>query len=201
MTAIAYRSLLCSLLLLLASCGTTTLTDAWQEPAFHRRDMQSVLVVAVTSNKTNRLLFEQGFVNALRSEGIQAVASHTVIGSGMPTRESVRDYLHSSKMDHVIVTHYGGQHVTKEYVPESVRTYYTGPYYPYYGSYWDRNADTVTMTREAYVDTRTQVVLMTSIFAVDSEKLVWTGRSKSFEVGSISAGAKELAHKVVSTID
>lgn len=195
------RSLLCSLLLLLAACGTTSLTDSWQEPAFHRQDMKNVLVVAVTGNKTNRILFESGFVSALRSKGIQATASHQVIGSGMPTKESVRDYLHSSQMDHVIVTHYGGKEVTREYVPESVRTYYTGPYYPHYGAYWDRNGSTVTMTREAYVDTRTQVVLMTSIFAVDSEKLVWIGRSKSFEVGSISASAKELAGKMIRTID
>lgn len=200
MTMNAYRSLLCGLLLVLAGCGTTKLTDSWQEPGFHRSDMKSVLVVAVTGNKTNRLLFEQGFVSELRDHGIHAVASHTVIGSAMPTRESVLEYLRQNRMDHVIVTHYGSKEVTKEYVPESVRTYYTGPYYPHYGAYWDRHGSTVTMTREAYVDTKTQVVLMTSIFAVDSEQLVWTGRSKSFEVGSISAGARELAGKIIRGI-
>jgi hypothetical protein len=196
------RLLVCSLLLLLAGCGTTTLTDAWQAPAFHRGNMENVMVVGMTNNKTNRILFERGFVNALTAKGINASASYEVIGSDMPTKEALKRYLASSnkKIDHVIVTHYGGKETTTERVPESVRTYYTGPYYPTYGGYWDRYGNTQTMTRESYIDTRTNVILTTSIYDVKTEQLQWVGRSKSFEVGSVSAASKELAQKIVAEI-
>lgn len=201
MTTTLYRSLLGSLLLLITSCGTTSLTDAWQEPGFQRRDMDSVLVVGMTGNKTNRILFERGFVRALSAKGIKATASHDVIGTALPTKEAVVDFVRRSNITHVFVTHYGGKEVTTEHVPESVRTYYTGPYYPTYGGYWDRYGSTQTLTREAYVDTRTKLLLTTSVFDANTEKLVWVGRSKSFEVDSVSHASKELARKVVREID
>jgi hypothetical protein len=38
------------------------------------------------------------------------------------------------------------------------------------------------MTRDAYIDTRSNVILTTSIYDAKTEQLVWVGRSKSFEV-------------------
>lgn len=159
-----------------------------------------MLVVAVTPNKTKRILFERGFVGALSDKGIKTTASYDVIGSNIPTRESVGKYLAKSNIQYVVVCHYGGKETTKEYVPESVRTYYTGPYYPSYGSYWSHNGDTVTMTREAYVDTKSKVMLTTSIYEVKSEELVWVGRSSTFEVGSIAHASNELAVRIVDRI-
>jgi len=88
----------------------------------------------------------------------------------------------------------GGAEVTRELVPESVYTYYT------YAGYWSGYGTGVTMTRESYVDTTTTYVLTTSIFDAKTEEVVWVGRSKTFEVGSISYEASELAHQVVKNI-
>jgi hypothetical protein len=185
-------------LLLLAGCSTTSLTDSWQSPELHKNDMSNVLVVAMTPSITNRILFERGFVKALQDKGIQATASYEALGDELPTRESVTPYLQSNGKTHVIVAQYGGSTVTKEVVPESVRTYYTGPYYPTYRGYWDQN--TVTMVRDSYVEQTTTVMLTTSIYEVQSEQLVWVGRSKSFEVESIAYGANELARQVIGNL-
>ena len=185
------------LLAALPACSTTSLTDHWQSPALHRKSMNHVLVVAVASS-ANRVLFERGFVEALTSKGIQAIASYDVIGDTMPTRESVAKYLATSDVQYVIATRYGGTEITKERVPESVRTYYTGPYYPTLGGYWDAN--TYTMTRESYVDQRTSVMLTTSIYDAKTQDLVWAGRSKTFEVSSIVYEANDLARQIVNSI-
>lgn len=193
------RHCFCALLLAaLSGCMTTSLTDAWQSPALHRGLMQNVLVVGVTPNVTNRLLFERGFVEALQSKGIRSTASYDVIGDAMPTRDSVTGYVAKSDIRYVVATRYGGTEVTKEVVPESVRTYYTGPYYPTFGGYWEQNS--ITMTREAYVDQTTTVLLTTSIYDAKTSELVWVGRSKSFEVGSIMYEANDLARQVVNSI-
>jgi hypothetical protein len=118
----------------------------------------------------------------------------------LPTRETVAAYAKANAISHVIATQYGGATVTKEVVPESVRTYYTGPYYPTYGRYWDYQGSTITMTRESYVDQTTTVMLTTSIFDTASEQLVWIGRSKSFEVDSIAFAANDLAQQVIRAV-
>jgi len=196
------RSLLLVLLAsALAGClSNTSLTDSWQAPGLHRKDMQSVLVVAMTPNITNRLLFERGFLMAMEDRGIHATASYSVLGDAMPNRDSVTAYVKANGITHVMVSQYGGQTVTKEVVPESVRTYYTGPYYPSYGGYWDYHDSTITMTRESYVDTTTTTMLTTSVFEVQSEALVWVGRSKSFEVDSIAYSANDLARQIIGAI-
>lgn len=186
-------------LVTLSACSSTKLTDSWQAPTLHRAQMGNVLVVAVTANMTNRILFERGFVEALQGRGINATASVDVIGTSAPTRESVTAYLKKSDMRYVVAVRYAGSEVQKYVVPEQVRTYYTGPYYPTYGAYWDQYS-TVTTTRDAYVDTRTTVVLTTSIFEVKTEALVWVGRSKTFEVGSIAYEANDLANAMIDRI-
>jgi hypothetical protein len=183
---------------LLSACSTTSLKDSWQSPAFHRDAMKDVLVVAVSSNVTNRILFERGFVGALQAKGIKATASYDVIGDALPTRESVTAYVKKAGVGYVIASRYGGTEITKEVVPESVRTYYTGPYYPNYYGYWDQSS--VTMVREAYVDQTSSILLTTSIFDVRSGDLVWAGRSKSFEVMSIVNEANDLARQIVASI-
>ena len=200
--AIWHVSLFAVVLVLLCGCGAITVTDAWQSSGFKRKAMDKVLVVAVTANKTNRILFEKGFSSELADKGIQATASYDVIGGATPTREAVAAWLtRNSDVSYVIVTRYGGMETQKEYVPESVRTYYTGPYYSHYGNYWNHYGSTQTMTREAYVDTKSTVMLTTAIYDVRTEELVWTGRSKAFEVGAVSRAAKELAQRMVRRID
>ena len=188
------------MLMTLSGCiTTTTLTDSWQAPAFQRKSMDNVLVVAVTANSTNRILFEEGFVAALRGKGVHATASHTAIGNSMPNRDNVTAYVESNDIAYVVVSDYSGVEVTKWVVPEQVRTYYTGPYYPNYYGYWD-SYNTVTLTRESYVEERRTVMLSTSIFEADTGTLVWVGRSKSFQVDSIADDARSLASQVVSSI-
>ena len=186
------------LLVALTGCSTTKLTDSWQAPGFQRKSMDKVLVVAMTANPTSRILFEEGFRKALQSKGIQATASHTAIGDAMPNRETVTAYVQKHRIGFVIVSDYAGTTVTKWAVPESVRTYYTGPYYPTYSGYWSGN--TITMTRESYVEQKRTTMLSTSIFDVNTEDLVWVGRSKSFNVDSIADDANDLANQIVSEI-
>lgn len=184
---------------LVAGCTTTTLTDSWQAPDFARAAMNDVLVVAVTNNSTNRILFEEGFIKELRGRGVRATASHSAIGNVMPDRDNVTAYVESNDIAYVVVSDYSGAEITKWVVPEQVRTYYTGPYYPHLYGYWD-SYNTVTLTRESYVEERTTVMLSTSIFAADTGELVWVGRSKSFDVASIADDAGSLARQVVAKI-
>jgi hypothetical protein len=186
------------LLTALPGCSTTSLTDSWQSPTLQRKAFDHVLVVGMLPSGGNRVLFERGFIETLESKGIQATASYDVIGDARPTRESVMQYLSTSDTRYVVVAQFGGMQITKERVPESVRTYYAGPYYPTFGGYWDQN--TITLTRESYVDQTTNVLLTTSIYDAKTQDLAWVGRSKTFEVSSIVYEANDLARQIVNSI-
>ena len=206
------------LLCFLTACSTTKMTDTWQEPEFHQSDMKKVLVVAVASNTTNRFLFETGFIAALNKKGINATASFTTLGDALPTKEAVEEHLKTSDYDHIIVSALGAVDIETDYVPERVRTYYTGAYYPHWSGYWGPRygvgvgsagvgvstgyygGTVTTMTREAYTDTQTNVILTTSIYNVATEQLAWVGRSKTFEVGSVSDMADSLANQMIRRI-
>src|SRR4029453_12843608 len=137
------------------ACSTTSLTDSWQSPNLHRKDLDKVLVVAATANPTYRVLFERSFVQALKEKGIGATASIDVIGNNNPTRETVMAYLKKSDARYVSVTRYGGAEITKEVIPGHATNYVVGPYYPTLSGYWDANV--VTITQQSYVEQTTTV--------------------------------------------
>lgn len=186
--------------MLLSACGTTRLTDTWQAPEFQRDDMKKVLVVAATSNTTNRVIFESTFAAELQKHGIDAIPSIKAIGDQAPTKEAVMAFVKQGTVDHVVAVKVGAFDIQVDRVPESVMTYYTGPYYaPSLGGYWGAwgAGNTVTMTRESYIDTQTNVILTTSVYNTQTEQLDWGGRSKSFDVAAVSQIADELASQMV----
>jgi hypothetical protein len=189
---------LVAMIVLLAGCTATTLTDTWQASEFQRRDFDNVLVVGVTPNITNRVLFETGFADALEQKGIHAIASYEVIGDAAPTKESVTAYVQKSDIGYVVASQFGGVQITKEVVPESVRTYAVGPAYPTYDGYWQQAS--YTMVRESYVDQKSEVMLTTTIFDAKTKRPVWVGRSKTFELRSLADEANTLGHLVVGKI-
>jgi hypothetical protein len=144
------------------------------------------------------VLFERGFTDALERKGIHAIASYDVIGDAAPTKQSVTAYVQKNDIGYVVASQFGGVQITKEVVPESVRTYVVGPAYPGYDGYWEQAS--YTMVRDSYVDQKTEVTLTTSIFDAKSKQPVWVGRSKTFELRSLADEANTLGRLVVSRI-
>jgi hypothetical protein len=185
--------------LLLASCSSTSLKDSWQAEDFSAKQFNHVLIVALTSDKSNRLMFENAFAETFSKKGIQATASHELIGTSYPTMEAVEAHVKKSEYDYMLVTKVGGIKVEKDYVAPKAVTYYTGPYYPRYHDYW-HDYNTVTLTQEGYVDTRTDLMLTTTIYDMKTEEPVWIGRSETFDSSSVSKTGEDLSAQVVGKI-
>ena len=176
----------------LSACTTTKQMDHWQDESFSRNDIDNVLVVAVTSNQTHRFLFEKELERRILKSGHQGITSLEAIGDKYPEKESIEAYVKKNNIEYVVATKLANIEEEKDYVPESVRTYYTGPYYAGYGSYYGAG-NTITMVREGYVDTRTTMILVTTIFDAKTEQPVWVGRSSTFEPGSVANLAADIA--------
>ncbi|MDH3640613.1 MAG: DUF4136 domain-containing protein [Gammaproteobacteria bacterium] len=184
---------LLSIVSILGACSTTKLVDHWQAETFSRNDLNQVLIVGVTNNAANRFLFESEIERAMLNAGLSGTTSIRALGDEFPTKENVQGYINDHDIDYVLATRLADVKVDKTYVPESVRTYYTGPYYPSYGHYYHGYGSSITMVRDAYVDTRSTVVLVTTIFDTRTKQPVWVGRSESFEPGSVNYLAADIA--------
>ena len=70
------------LFLCIASCtrlGGTRLESVWQDEAFSRQAIRSVMILGIAEDTANRRLFEQSFADELSQRGIRAVPSHDLI--------------------------------------------------------------------------------------------------------------------------
>ena len=185
--------------LLLSACSTTKLHDHWQAENFSRNNLNNVLIVAVDSTR-NRFLFETEMESAAKKHGINIVTSYDALGDAFPTKEKVEAYIENNNIDYVIATKLDSVNVEKDYVPPAIRTYYTGPYYSNYGHYYNGYNNTVTLTRSGYTDTKTTIMLVTTIYDAKTKKPVWVGRSSSFEPGSVSYLAAAIAKSTWKSI-
>ena len=193
------KALILAAVLVLGACTTTKQMDHWQSEEFSRNDINNVLIVGVTSNSTHRFLFEKELERRMLKSGLQGVTSLAALGDKYPTKEAVEAYVNDHDIDYVLATKLSNVEEEKDYVPESVRNYYTGPYYSGYGSYYG-GGNTITMVREAYVDTRTTVILVTTIFDAKTEEPVWVGRSSTFEPGSVANLAADIARSTWANV-
>ncbi len=189
--------------LLLSGCTTTKLVDHWQAENFGRSDLNNVLIVAVTTSMENRFLFEKVIEQRMLDGGLNSITSIRALGDELPTKEEVEAYVANNDIDYIMATKLESVEVENDYVPPMVRTYYTGPYYPSYGHYYGGYGygNTITLTRDAYVDTKSTILLVTTIFDVKSGEPVWVGRSETFEPGSIAGLAEQIGRSTWDNID
>lgn len=194
----------------LAACGSTKMRDVWQDPSFSKSDLKDILVVGMSANITNRMVFEREFVYQLEKKGISSVASYKVIGQHTPVKEELVEYLKKSKVSYVLVSYVSAQEVDKTYIEPTVTNYATGGYpyggygygygYSNFGGYWG-GGDIVTIQTPGYFDETTETILTTSIYDAASGEIKWTGRSATFEAQSVSLVTDEVAEVIWNHIE
>src|SRR5210317_2112967 len=78
--------------ILLSSCASTSLTNAWHDQSYSgTNSLDDVLVIAVTEEETSRRLYEDGFVAKLAESGVRGVPSYSLqISDIEPTKQAVQ---------------------------------------------------------------------------------------------------------------
>src|SRR4029453_15000138 len=67
------------LALLRGASPSPALRDSWRDPQFAGQPLRSVLVIGVARSQSNRRVFEDGFAQALRAQGVAATASYPLL--------------------------------------------------------------------------------------------------------------------------
>jgi hypothetical protein len=164
----------------LAGCtASTKLTNVWSDPTFKTNSLQKLVVVGIAQNPSVRRVFEDGFVASLKGQGVQALASYTLVGDGQLDSARVREMLRENACDGVFLTRLVDRKTVETYYPPttshvSAPSAYYGGWYGYYSTSY-----AYTMT-PGYTVQNEVVNLETNLYRVSDEKLVWSALSESW---------------------
>jgi hypothetical protein len=181
-------ALFCGLLII--SCASTKLTHTWVDKDRREQPVSNILVIAVANKEGVRRSFEGKFVAQLKTAGIEAVSSADVIPipADMKLEKGViLKAVNEFENDSVIITHLVGVE-EKEVYDRGSRSY--GGYYGYYNYHY----------RAGYDRTHTIVRLETNLYDVKTEKLIWSGQSKTLKRDSDKQMIDELIEVMINDL-
>jgi hypothetical protein len=177
-SSVKWFGYLFSFVFLIISCSGTELTHKQVNEAYKGKPVSNILVIAITGNEANRRSFERKFVARLKSAGVEAISSEDAIP--MPAdlkmkKETILNAVNQFENDAVIITHL---------IDKEAKEVYTRGGYPqkgYYGFYSSRYSNAHI---PGYSRTRTTLRLETNLYDVKTEKLIWSGQSKTWSKDS-----------------
>ena len=174
-----------------ATCGPTTkLTAVWRTPDTIGPRFQKVLVVAQAPQASVRRTVETALVRNIP----RGVASHTLLSDAdVKDPERARARIASEGFDGAVVVRLVGVDRQVNYVPG---TAYWGP--APYGSLWGYWAYGWGGAYDAgYMKTENVVSLESNVYAVASDKLIWSSRSESVSPVSVDSMIDDLVAATV----
>lgn len=190
---------------LLGGCSTTRVTGVWKKSDYVGGPFQSILVVGLTKDESNKSIWEDIMAAQLRQNGVNAATGAKCFpGDTDITKTEILDYVRDKGIDAVLLTRLVDIRKEKAYYPPTGYYYgfyddyyYGGPYHRYYnhfGSFYDR------VYTPGYTTTYTIVVLETNLYDTRSQELVWSMSSDTFDPASADKLARSVSKKVVKAL-
>jgi hypothetical protein len=173
-----FAALALSASLLFFSCATTKITETWKDDGYRGAPFSDLFVIGVAKKETTRRSFENKFVKKLQAEGVQAVASSSVMESDQKIEKAtILAAIEKLDIDAVLVTRLVSLK-EKEVRSPSASEYgspddYQGRYYTDYNTAYDY------AHQPAQYTTSVRVGLETKLYDVKTEKLIWAATSKT----------------------
>ncbi|QLE00375.1 hypothetical protein HX109_01925 [Galbibacter sp. BG1] len=196
-------------LALVYSCGTTTnVTASWaNKEAFVNKKYQSVFIAAITGNVPAKTTIENELAFQLQGRGIGTTKSHDVFPGtftkeNKPSKETLLERIRASKSDAILTITLRDQETESRYVPGTnnyamynpVGFGYYGNFYGYYDTMYGFGYD------PGYYTTDKVYYLETNIYDADSEELIWSAQSKTYNPSNIDDFTKGYTEAIINKL-
>ena len=186
------------------ACSTTKLTSVWRDTTYDGH-IERVLVVAVTENVRNRLIFESEFVKEFKKVGIEALASLDATPQNQESSEN--DILTEARkqgVNTILVTHLISVDEKSVYHPP--KTYSTSrpaygvprTYHGRFHTYYPRVYEYVH--EPGYYSQQKSVNLETNLYETETEKLIWSVTSETLDPQSVNKTIESLSTVVIKNL-
>jgi hypothetical protein len=175
--------------ILLSSCANTKFTRQWVDEDFNQQPYDDILVLAVADKMGNRQDAENYIVKKLGENGIDAMPSYDILPKTEDIdREAVGKAIDGLQLDAVIVMYATGITEEEYYIPARRFGIYSGYGYGHaqYSSFYDYYPHAYSYVYlPGYDNTHYVVALETSLFDLNTGKMVWSGQSNTFAPDSV----------------
>lgn len=190
--------LLATLLLVGAGCASTTLTSVWRDASYSGGPLRRVLVMGISEEAGVRRIFEDEFSARLRSVGVEAVPSYTLIPRDGPAERTVLDAaIEKAGVQGVLITRLLRIERRTNYAPGYVWAVPAVGYYRnfhgYYSSAWVRYAPPQAYDYDI-------VALETNLWSPRQGELIWSGITESFAPSDVRQATREFADVIIKAL-
>lgn len=179
--------------LVLFACSPTVLTGSWRDPEYTGGPPKKVLIVGMAQKDLGRRMFEDEFARQLREEGVQAAPSYPIFTPAQlkEERETVEAKVRELGFDQVIVTRIVDRRI--EEVTQPATAYGTSSYSGGYGGGWNNYyRDSWNVVYQPATTYQIEVATLESkLFALGSEKLIWSGQLETETSGTALSESME----------
>lgn len=173
---------------LAASCATTNMSSTWTDPAAKGAALSKIAVVCMTKDPGLRRTAED--TAASQMTGAQAIPSYQLLGDAdLKDREAVKTKLRAAGVNGVLVMRLAG--VTERVSPVD------GPYSTFDG-YYDYAGSAVYTP--GYLETDTIVHVVSNLYDLNQNKLIWSGTSQTFDPASAKQFMTDVSKAVAKSL-
>lgn len=186
------------LLMITASCATTTLTKVWKEESFQGPPLSSVFVIGLIPNASTRKMFEDEFVRQLAARGVSGTASHGTIPFDKVTDKSlVASQIKAADAASLVAARFVKREVVTMYIPGTV---YALPYDYYYNwpAYVESSTGLVQGAPEVIKDDIS--FIETNVYDAGTEKLIWSALSETWMIENLDVTVREFSKAIIGKL-
>ena len=186
------RIITLSIMLLLASCSSTELTSVWTDET-RTRQLDSILIVGISSEDHRRRVFEDALVATAQNKGVNATAGYQVLEGSPPDADQVLNRITNMDIDAVLVTHAIGVENAEVYHPPRVEAVPYGYYNSFHG-YYSHVYNYVQVP--GYTTQHVIVRLETNLYDAADRSLLWSAQSQTVDPASLESLISELTREI-----
>lgn len=160
------------------NASKTTIAGSWTSPQLAGTIFENIFVIAVGTNDDYRRLYEDSFVAALESKGVQAVPSYDVLPQSEElTEQQIRSAIESDDFDAVVITSLLHVDRTVEVVPPRTEQVPVGHLPPHGLGFYRWAYETVHVP--GYHKLHNRYNIEARLYRVDGGERVWWGLSET----------------------
>jgi hypothetical protein len=175
----------------LSFAGSTKYASVFKSPRVGLIDFSGKKVASfvIIPDEVFREGREETLAEELRRRGTDCIAGYTILpGELVRDREKSKAFLKKAGVSGVVLIRLVGDEEKTSYSPSVA--WYSQPYYSSFSGYWNYGWTTVYSPGYAWTDR--VITLETTIYSIDTDELLWAGRSETTNPKDIKKFVKDL---------
>jgi hypothetical protein len=202
-------------IIIISGCASTELTYVYKSGDYAPASFKKMAVIGIFPNTHARVEIENAVVESLKAKGIHAITTWSIFPmahdtelikqagfTGEKRKEIIRQKVTENNIDAVLVITLFDSRKETRYVPGTSTAVGIGvgapvygyPYAAYFGYAWE------VTSQPGYYEDASTYFLESNLYDIASEKLLWTGQTRTDMASNLQTEAEKFSNVVVSRL-